>query len=96
MSHDGTFTFGVETVPSGDSFGGCDTRSHDGTGALSRLQELHQVEQVVAVRRGPSIIFGAVGAAQSTDIVRLFVDWPPVIAAPRTDDLVSAWLRGSD
>ena len=41
-------------------------------------------------------MIAAVGAAQSTDIVRLFVDRSPVIAAPRTDNFVSAWLRGSD
>ncbi len=38
----------------------------------------------------------AVGAAQSTDIVRLFVDRSPVIAAPRTDNLVRTLLGGSD
>ena len=54
------------------------------------------MKQVVAVRRRPGLVRAAVGAAQSTDIVRLFVDWPPVIAATRTDNLVSAQLRASD
>ena len=55
------------------------------------------MEQVVAVRRGPGVMVAAVGAAQSTDIVRLFVDRSPVIAAPLTDNLVRpSWVARID